>query len=701
MYLYSGEFIRGRQFRRLLVFLVLGIKLSTGAESRRDWKVICPLKCACYIGRLDIENLKQVMKIVNCSHGGFSSIPQNMSSSTEALIITNNSIRELILPPRMWQLKYLDVSNNKVMRFDKQIQKLILLRSLNLQGNSINSLQNGQFSGLKRLTDLDLSNNRLRYIEKHAFGGLNYVQRLNLENNNLNSLENQWFVSMPSLRWLYLSRNSLLQLKNGIFDTPNHLNTIDFNQNKIRTIEDNAFFGLEHLNTLDLSNNNILAVPTGPLHQLTNLKKLFFDGNPVYRLNNGTFCNMSLSLISVSYMPHLTVVEHETFVNLTKLITLQIHDNQKLVYIDPHAFFNIPNLKNLYIHNNRLRVLPHQVIKSLPLITNCHFYSNLLHCDCNINWMIEDITSKNHTSIMYDGYLLMCYSPPSKYGLSIVSLSPSINTKNCVPMTIPIFDNNYEISIGEELRLECHATGVPEPNITWMLPNGTVLSQNVKYSRIEVQDNCTLIVRYLRQSDSGSYSCKASNLDGYDISETRVNVINKPIRIIALPSSLNYITITWNATKYRPMISDYQIHYRESNRPANYRIIHLSPYSRHYTFSNLKSYTSYEFCIVYVYSTETYPVDCVNATSGKALDYLPGITSVNTKAVAAVITIVIMAFILGCSGLVIRRIKRRKSYKNTEEEDKFVATQIPLENVYQPNTYMCSSKTSLIRAQEQ
>jgi Leucine-rich repeat (LRR) protein len=69
----------------------------------------------------------------------------------------------------MWQLKYLDVSNNKVMRFDKQIQKLILLRSLNLQGNSINSLQNGQFSGLKRLTDLDLSNNRLRYI--HMRGG--------------------------------------------------------------------------------------------------------------------------------------------------------------------------------------------------------------------------------------------------------------------------------------------------------------------------------------------------------------------------------------------------------------------------------------------------------------------------------------------------------------------------------------------------
>lgn len=696
MHLSCKELVRVR----LIIFIILGLKSFAGAESRMDWNVNCPLKCACYIGRLDTENLKDVMKIVNCSNAALQSIPQNLSSSTEALIATNNSIQDLLLPPRMWQLKFLDISNNKVVQFNKQIQKLTLLRSLNLHGNSIYSLQNGQFSGLKRLTDLDLSSNKLRYIEKHAFGGLNYVQRLNLENNNLDALENQWFVSMPSLRWLYLSRNSLSELKSKIFDTPNHLNTIDLNQNKIRNIEENAFFGLEWLNTLDLSNNNILSVPTRTFSPLINLKKLFFDGNPVYRLNNGAFSNLNVSMISISYMPHLTVIEHEAFINLTQLLTLQIHDNQKLVYVDPHAFFNIPNLKNLYIHNNRLRVLPYQLIQSLPSIKNCHFYSNLLHCDCNIDWMIQDIMLQNHTSILYDGYLLMCYSPPSKYGQKIVSLPLTINTQSCVPMTIPIFENNYEISIGEELRLECHAAGVPEPNITWSLPNGTVLSKNIKYSRVEVQDNCTLIVRHLRLSDSGSYSCKASNSEGYDISEAKVEVINKPIRIIALPSTLNYITITWNGTKYWTMISDYQIHYRESNQQPSYRIIHLSPYSRRYTFANLKSYTTYEFCIVYVYSTEMYTVDCVNATSGKALDYLPGITSVNTKAVAAVVTIVVMIFILGCAVIIVRRIKRRKSYKSTEEEDTFVTTQIPLENVYQPNTYMCSSKTSLIRAQE-
>ncbi|XP_071156407.1 leucine-rich repeat neuronal protein 1-like [Mytilus edulis] len=698
MHLSLRQLIKGR----LIIFLLLGMKLFTGIESRMDWNVECPLKCACYIGRLDTENFKQVMKIVNCTKAGLLLIPQNLSSSTEALIVSSNSIKDLNLPPRMRQLKYLDVSNNKVTTFDKQIQKLIQLRNLNLHGNFITTLRNGQFSGLKYLINLDLSKNKLRYIEKHAFGGLNYVQRLNLEDNNLNTLENQWFVGMPSLKWLYFSRNVLRELRSGVFDTSNHLDTISFTENKIRNIENNAFFGLEQLATLDLSNNNILSIPSKSFLKLPNLKKLNFDGNPIYRLVRETFCNLNVSVLSLSYMPHLSVIEEGAFANLTKLISLQLHDNQKLVFIDPNAFENIPSLRNLYIHNNRLRVLPHKIIQSLPSIKVCHFYSNLLHCDCNIDWMVNDILSKNHTSIMYDGAMLICYTPPSRYGLPIVSLPQTNQTQNCVPLTIPIYDKNYEVSIGEELRLECHATGVPEPNITWMLPNGSMLSQSIKYNRIEVKDKFILIVRHLQKSDSGLYACQATNSEGFDISETLVKVINKPIRIIALPSTLNYITITWNGTKYWSMISDYQIHYREAKSRVNYRIVHLSPYSRRYTFSNLKSYTSYEFCIVYVYSTEVYPVDCINATSGKALDYLPGITSVNTKAVAAVITIVVMIFILACAVMVVRKFKRRKSYNSTtDEEDTFVTTQIPLENVYQPNTYMCSSKTSLIRAQEQ
>lgn len=687
--------------RRLIVSFVILLELFITVSARMDWNVQCPVKCACYIGKLNTENFRKVMKIVNCTRAGLTRVPQNISTSTQALIVSSNTIRDLSLPPRMRKLEYLDASNNKVTRFDKQLQKLIQLRSLNLQSNSISTLVNGQFSGLKYLTDLDLSQNRLRYIENHAFGGLNEVQRLNLDDNDLYSLNNQWFVSMPSLKWLYLSKNGLRLIKNGTFDTPNQLDTINLSDNGIHAIDTEAFFGLEKLATLIISGNNLLSVPWRAFFELPNLRKLNLDGNPIYRLDSKTFCNLNITVLSLSYMPHLTVIEYNSFVNLTNLRQLQLHDNQKLVFIDPNAFHNIPKLTSLYIHNNRLRVLPHEVIQSLPSIKNCHFYSNLLHCDCNLDWMVNDIKLAKKTPIMYDGEMLVCYTPAEKTGQKLASLPNNSIPRTCGPTTIPIYAKKYEMSVGEELRLECHAVGIPKPNLTWMLPNGTLLNHNKKYDgRIEVKESCTLIVRHLQESDQGLYACQATNTDGYDISETMVTVINKPLRIIAIPSALNYITITWNGTKYLSMISDYQIHYRESKNKPHYRIIHLSPHSRTYTFSNLKSYTSYEFCIVYVYSTETYPVDCVNATSGKALDYLPGITSVNRKAVAAVITIFAMLFIVVCVILVVRRFKRKQNYESTEEEDTFVATQIPLENVYQPSPYMCSSRTSLIRAQE-
>ena len=714
------------------------------------WITQCVENCSCFKDISDLGShfdppikLNTRMKIVNCTGRAYYDVPMKVPTETDVLYLNDNEISKLDYFPYLPKLILLDLSNNHLKRINNyrlftNIQKL---KHLVLFNNQLKTLEAGSFSGLISLDNLDLGFNQISSIHPQAFLGLNHLKVLNLCGNRLSNISADWFKSVFDIRELDLSQNLLSVIEANILAPLTNIYSLNLADNKVRRIDLEAFRGLEKLKMLNLSNNQIASVPTYQIRCATSLGRFILNGNPLTRIKSGDFFNLNITSISISYMEKLLVIEKTAFHALPKLESLFAHHNHRLIYIDHNAFSLVPNLKRLYIHNNELSAISPSMLNFLPNLEEIHLYHNPLRCDCNAFWVRELLESAKQTNYSKPYFnhsqFIKCGSPFNVTGQSITDVKEEFFSRVCAPTTLQLFSDKYQLDLGEELRLECHAFGVPDPSITWMLPNGTIIDPSLRQNRIlrptdkiSLIDDCVLIVNHLRTEDSGTYSCKSDNGFGYDISSTRVIVSNKPVRLFPYTVNSNYISISWNGTQHKSMISDYQLHYREvandnsvvtndnrmvanDNRgvtndnsqftqvePDNSEvtIIQLGPQYHSYTVTKLKPGTKYEFCLVYKYKQQTYKVDCRNistqAQSGSGL----GIQKlVSDKVVIGISTAIGLVILLTCAIMLVKKFCGQREYEHPYDSDESETINIPLDNLYQPlSVPICSSKTSLL-----
>ena len=92
----------------------------------------------------------------------------------------------------------------------------------------------------------------------------------------------------------------------------------------------------------------------------------------------------------------------------------------------------------------------------------------------------------------------------------------------------------YTVSEGSSINLECNATGVPAPDVTWSYGGSSLMSNGVDYniSRSVVQTSetfsvtSTLTVIISEREDAGVYSCNASNGVGDTVTDSTTLVVN-------------------------------------------------------------------------------------------------------------------------------------------------------------------------------
>ncbi|MEE6501038.1 hypothetical protein FKM82_004042 [Ascaphus truei] len=87
---------------------------------------------------------------------------------------------------------------------------------------------------------------------------------------------------------------------------------------------------------------------------------------------------------------------------------------------------------------------------------------------------------------------------------------------------------NIHTRVGSAVHLNCMAIGIPKPEITWELPDLSVLSTASKGRPTGTEllhPQGTLVVQNPRSSDSGMYRCIAKSPLGTDISSTYLKVI--------------------------------------------------------------------------------------------------------------------------------------------------------------------------------
>ncbi|XP_036601874.1 matrix-remodeling-associated protein 5 [Trichosurus vulpecula] len=87
------------------------------------------------------------------------------------------------------------------------------------------------------------------------------------------------------------------------------------------------------------------------------------------------------------------------------------------------------------------------------------------------------------------------------------------------PLEKPVFRNPVSEKItamaGHTINLNCSAEGSPEPNIVWILPNGTELQSGKHLQRFYHKKDGMLHISSLSAADAGAYRCVARNKAGY------------------------------------------------------------------------------------------------------------------------------------------------------------------------------------------
>ncbi|XP_019945157.2 matrix-remodeling-associated protein 5-like [Paralichthys olivaceus] len=91
---------------------------------------------------------------------------------------------------------------------------------------------------------------------------------------------------------------------------------------------------------------------------------------------------------------------------------------------------------------------------------------------------------------------------------------------------------NQMVSLGKALKVDCQASGLPDPAVHWSLPDGTMVNSVLqgedrggRTRRLTVFVNGTLLVPAVGMGEEGEYTCYAENQGGQDMMKVKVKVM--------------------------------------------------------------------------------------------------------------------------------------------------------------------------------
>ncbi|XP_053296603.1 matrix-remodeling-associated protein 5 [Pleuronectes platessa] len=114
---------------------------------------------------------------------------------------------------------------------------------------------------------------------------------------------------------------------------------------------------------------------------------------------------------------------------------------------------------------------------------------------------------------------------------------------------------NQMVSLGKPLKVDCQASGLPDPAVHWSLPDGTMVNSVLqgedrggRARRLTVFDNGTLLVPAVGMGEEGEYTCYAENQGGQDMMKVNVKVMMTPPPTLTDERSYHVIKVRLWAT---------------------------------------------------------------------------------------------------------------------------------------------------------
>ena len=200
------------------------------------------------------------------------------------------------------------------------------------------------------LARLDLENNSISTIDEDAFDGLTNLQDLNISNNNLTTLPADVFDGLTALRTIAVTGNSLTALDADIFDGLTALERLDINYNSLTELDADIFDGLTALERLDINYNSLTELDADIFDGLTALGWLYIGANSLTELDADIFDGLT-ALESLRINNSLTELDADIFDGLTALGSRLYHRcQQPHGPLDADIFDGLTALESLRHH---------------------------------------------------------------------------------------------------------------------------------------------------------------------------------------------------------------------------------------------------------------------------------------------------------------------------------------------------------------
>ncbi|XP_077326998.1 toll-like receptor 12 [Lithobates pipiens] len=434
----------------------------------------------------DIEELYKsgikTIKTISLQNAGIHTFPICASASyfkTEELLLMFSSVHKINTSGGSCKsIKKLNLSGNEMGKFGvKQMQKIDDLLELDLSNNNLESLklcnnesvpmlklvylnasfnyllrlQKGQFACLKELKSLSLESNKINHIDDYAFDGLHQLQLLNLQHNNIFRIGEFTFSNLFMVRHLNLYENVVNTFHSDAFrylfledikltfvfkvdlywwdNIRRSLKNISLKSNILFLASDvlDEFPFLESLQidspavalscasfteVKELHLENTLAFTNldgqwSPFASFTKLEKLYYSVQPQDLSNSSIIINSlkDISSLKFLYLHNINSIIKYNQININKIFQRLLHlkvlhlKNAGIDHLDSKdVFSDLQDLEFLIIENQNMQEMESIVFDSMPNLKYIYFLQTTFPCSCKFYGFLLWLESNTRVS---------------------------------------------------------------------------------------------------------------------------------------------------------------------------------------------------------------------------------------------------------------------------------------------------------------
>ncbi|XP_065789405.1 leucine-rich repeats and immunoglobulin-like domains protein 1 isoform X3 [Muntiacus reevesi] len=503
----------------------------------------------------DLPNLQEVY----LNNNELTAIPSlgTASSHIVSLFLQHNRIRSVegSQLKAYLSLQVLDLSANNITEIRSTcFPHGLPLKELNLASNRISTLESGAFDGLSRslltlrlsknritqlpvkafklprLTQLDLNRNRIRLIEGLTFQGLDSLEVLRLQRNNISKLTDGAFWGLARMHALHLEYNSLAEVNSGSLYGLTALHQLHLGNNSISRIHRDGWSFCQKLHELILSFNNLTRLDEESLADLSSLSILRLSHNSISHIAEGAFRGLkSLRVLDLDHNEISGTIEDTSgaFTGLDSLSKLTLFGN-KIKSVAKRAFSGLEGLEHLNLGENAIRSVQFDAFVKMKNLKELHISSDSFLCDCQLQWLPPWLLGRT-----LQGFVTAtCAHPEALKGQSIFSVPPESFV--CVFPSFTKMPHDIAIRTGTTARLECAATGHPNPQIAWQKDGGTDFPAARERRMHVMPDDDVFFITDVKIDDMGVYSCTAQNSAGSVSANATLTVLETPSLAVPL-----------------------------------------------------------------------------------------------------------------------------------------------------------------------